>query len=113
MQQQQQRAAKARLTHALGSTRVASARQYLIASDPISAITAAARKSHSAIVVMGAVSRSGLKSLFIGNTAENILDELSCEILVVKPAKFRNRVPVAGRGARVILTSQPGPMGFM
>jgi universal stress protein E len=113
MQQQQQRVAKARLTHALGSTRVASARQYLIASDPISAITAAARKSRSAIVVMGAVSRSGLKTLFIGNTAESILDELSCDILVVKPAKFRNRVPVARRGARVILTSQPGPMGFM
>jgi universal stress protein E len=113
MQQQQLRAAKARLTRVLRPTRISRARQYLIASDPINAITAAARKSHSAIVVMGAVSRSGLKRLFIGNTAESILDELSCDILVVKPPNFRNRVPVAARGARVILTSQPGLMGFM
>jgi universal stress protein E len=113
MERQQLRMAKARLTHALRSTRIASARQYLIASDPIGAITQAARKGRSAIVVMGAVSRSGLKKLFIGNTAESILDELSCDILVVKPLKFRNRIPVTVRGARVILTSQLGPMGFM
>jgi universal stress protein E len=113
LEKQQLRAAKARLTHALRSTRVSPARQYLFASDPIGAITEAARKSHSAIVVMGAVSRSGLKNLFIGNTAESILDELSCDILVVKPLKFRNRVPVVARGAKIILTSQPGPMGFM
>jgi len=110
LEQQQLRAAKAKLTRALRSTRIFTARRYLIASDPIGAITEAARKSHSAIVVMGAVSRSGLKKLFIGNTAESILDELSCDILVVKPLNFRNRVPVAARGARVILTSQAGSM---
>jgi Universal stress protein family len=47
-------------------------------------------------VVMGAVSRSGLKGLFIGNTAERILDELSCDILLVKPLKSRNRVSASG-----------------
>jgi len=113
MERQQLRAAKARLTHTLRSTRVSQARQYLVASDPIGAITQAARKSGSAIVVMGAVSRSGLKRLFIGNTAESILDELSCDILVVKPTKFRNRVTVSARGARVILTPQFGPMGLI
>jgi universal stress protein E len=113
MQQQQLRSAKARLAHTLRSMRFSRARQYLIAGDPISAITSAARKSHSAIVVMGAVSRSGLKKLFIGNTAESILDELGCDILVVKPPDFRNRVPLAARGAKVILTSQSGLMGFM
>lgn len=113
MERQQLRAAKARLTHTLRSTRVPSARQYLIASDPVGAITQAARMSRSAIVVMGAVSRSGLKKLFIGNTAESILDELSCDILVVKPIKFRNRVSIQARGARVILTPQFGPAGFI
>jgi universal stress protein E len=100
------------MKHALRSTRVSGARQYLIASDPVNAITEAARKSHSDIVVMGAVSRSGLKNMFIGNTAEALLDELGCDILVVKPLKFRNRVPAAARGAKVMLTMQPGIMGF-
>jgi universal stress protein E len=37
---------------------------------------------------MGAVSRSGLKRLFLGNTAEEVLDKLSCDVLIVKPPGF-------------------------
>jgi len=37
------------------------------------------------IVVMGAVSRSGLKGVFIGSTAERVLDHLPCDVLIVKP----------------------------
>lgn len=40
------------------------------------------------VVVMGAVSRSGLKRLFLGNTAEEVLDKIACDVLVVKPAGF-------------------------
>jgi hypothetical protein len=47
---------------------------------------------------MGAISRSGYKRLLIGNTPERILDELSCDVMVVKPAKFRSRVPRLSRG---------------
>ncbi len=36
-------------------------------------------------VVMGAVSRGGLKRLFIGSTAERALDHLPCDLLIVKP----------------------------
>jgi universal stress protein E len=39
-------------------------------------------------VVMGAVSRSGLKGLFLGNTAEDVLDRLHCDLAIVKPAEF-------------------------
>jgi universal stress protein E len=39
-------------------------------------------------VVMGAISRSGLKGLFIGNTAEDVLDRLHCDLIIVKPAGF-------------------------
>jgi universal stress protein E len=38
------------------------------------------------IVVMGAVSRRGLARVFIGNTAEDVLDRLACDLLIVKPA---------------------------
>lgn len=112
LEQEAQRAANASLTHTLRASRIARSRQYLIANDPVSAIAEAARKSHSAIVVMGAVSRSGFKRLLIGNTAERILDELSCDILVVKPPKFRNRIPGAARGARVVMTSSAGSLGY-
>ena len=93
---------------ALRSTRVARSRRYLVAADPISGILEASRKSRSDIVVMGAISRSGFKRLLIGNTAEKILDELKRDILVVKPAKFPDRVPHAVRGAQVLMSNWYG-----
>jgi universal stress protein E len=39
-------------------------------------------------VVMGAISRSGLKGLFLGNTAEDVLDRLQCDLVIVKPSGF-------------------------
>jgi universal stress protein E len=101
MQRDAERAAHVRFSRSLRTARIVRSRQYLIARDPIGAITEASRKSNSAIVVMGAISRSGLKRLLIGNTAERILDDLTCDILVVKPAEFRNRIPRAARGARL------------
>ena len=40
-------------------------------------------------VIMGAVSRSGLKGLFLGNTAEDVLDRLHCDLVIVKPEGFK------------------------
>jgi len=39
----------------------------------------------ASLVIMGAVSRSRLDRLLIGNTAERLLDRLSCDVLVIKP----------------------------
>ena len=49
-------------------------------------------------VVMGMMSRRGLKRLFIGNSAERLLDDLHCDVLVVKPPRFPVRVPRTRRG---------------
>jgi universal stress protein E len=38
------------------------------------------------VLVMGAISRSALERLFIGSTAEAVLDKLRCDVLIVKPA---------------------------
>ena len=38
----------------------------------------------AAVVVMGAISRSGIDRVFVGSTAERLLDELVCDVLVVK-----------------------------
>ena len=45
-------------------------------------------------VVMGALSRSGLKGLFIGNTAEDVLDRLHCDLVIVKPEGFQAVLPL-------------------
>lgn len=44
-------------------------------------------------VVMGAISRSGLKGLFLGNTAEDVLDRLHCDLIIVKPEGFKAVLP--------------------
>ena len=40
------------------------------------------------LVVMGTVGRSGIAGLIMGNTAESVLSQLNCSVLVVKPAGF-------------------------
>jgi universal stress protein E len=48
-----------------------------------------AAQEHAAdIVVMGAVARRGLKRLFIGSTAERVLDRLPCDLVIIKPLEF-------------------------
>jgi universal stress protein E len=107
-----QRAAQSRLDRILKAARVARSRRYLMAQQPIDAIAQAARKSRSAIVVMGAMSRSGIQRLLIGNTAERILDDLSCDILVIKPAKFAGKVPSAKRGTRLRVSLPVESLGY-
>lgn len=46
----------------------------------------------ASLVVMGAVSKGALELLLIGNTAEKVLDDLSCDILVVKSEPLEARV---------------------
>jgi universal stress protein E len=78
------------------------ARRHVIDRDPVTGISAIARKVGADVVVMGAVSRSGLKRLFIGNTAERVLNTLPCDVLVVKPAHFEKRVAAKSRGMRLV-----------
>jgi universal stress protein E len=80
--------AKATFDKALAKQSIPVSRRHLVRGDPVAAIPAITRKTRSAIVVIGAVSRSALKRAFIGNTAESVMDELRCDLLIVKPAKF-------------------------
>jgi universal stress protein E len=101
-------AAQKALDRELRSSRIQKSRRHLIGRHPADAIPQTAREIHSSIVVMGAISRSGLRRLVIGNTAERVLDLISCDILVVKPAQFANRVPRARRGVRVVAIAAAG-----
>lgn len=42
---------------------------------------------HADLVVMGAVSRNALQRLFLGSTAETVLDHVPCDLLIVKSQK--------------------------
>jgi universal stress protein E len=44
-------------------------------------------------VVMGAISRSGFSGFFVGNTAEQVLDRLHCDLVIVKPDGFKPALP--------------------
>jgi universal stress protein E len=68
-------------------------RTHLRAGSPSVEIPAVAEEVGAGVVVMGAVSRSGLRRLFIGSTAERVIDHLSCDVLVIKPEGFKTPVP--------------------
>lgn len=74
---------------ALGRHGIPRRRAHLLCGEPADELPAAARSLRAGLVVMGAMSRSGLKRIFIGNTAEHVLDSLQCDVLIVKPANRR------------------------
>jgi universal stress protein E len=45
------------------------------------------------IVALGAISRSGLKRIFLGSTAEDVLEKLPCDALIVKTPNFAELLP--------------------
>jgi universal stress protein E len=85
----------------LSSSRIPASRRHLVDRLPQNAIEEISRQIGTSILVMGAISRSGVKGAFFGNTAERILDYIDCDVLVVKPRNFVNRVSRTMRGARL------------
>jgi universal stress protein E len=94
--------ARTAFERSLKASKLPRAKRHLVEGVPVEALPRTARKLGSDIVVMGAISRSGLKRALIGNTAERVLHELTCDVLVVKPATFKARVARAGRGVRYV-----------
>ncbi|MBV8306891.1 MAG: universal stress protein [Gammaproteobacteria bacterium] len=86
----------AQVTHAIGELAakagITPARCHIRMGEVAEELGTFARRSGAAVVVMGAVSRSAIARLFIGNAAERTLDHLRCDVLVVKPRGFRSNV---------------------
>jgi universal stress protein E len=97
------REAKAGLDALTGPRGLSPRRRHLEDGSPTDVIPAAARRLRAQLVVMGAISRRGLKRLVIGNTAERVFDALKCDVLVVKPAQFDAKVGNKARGLRVYM----------
>lgn len=67
---------------------IAPERLHVEPGGPVQVLPEAARKLHADIVAMGALSRRGLRRIFIGSTAEDVLERLPCDALIVKPPDF-------------------------
>ena len=65
---------------------------HLVAGLTHEELPAIASKLEAAVVVMGAVARSSWKRLFIGATAERTLEDLPCDLLIIKPDWFQTPV---------------------
>jgi universal stress protein E len=78
---------------ALRKTSIPPRRRHLQMGDVATALPASARRLHRTLVVMGAVSRSGLERRFIGTTAQHVLDALKCDVLIVKPRGLQSVGP--------------------
>lgn len=45
------------------------------------------------VLVMGAISRRGVQKVFVGSTAERVLERLPCDVLIVKSPDFAANLP--------------------
>jgi len=63
-------------------------RPHLVRGNPETVISQQSHEIEADLVVMGTVARTGLSGVFIGNTAENIINSLECPVLAVKPEGF-------------------------
>jgi universal stress protein E len=99
-----------RLDKAMRSARLGklpAAQRHLIPLHPVDAIPRLARRLGCDIVVMGAIARTGLKRIVIGSTAERLLDDLPCDLMIVKPPGFATHVPARVRGPELYFTAPP------
>lgn len=55
-------------------------------------LTALSRRRRTDVLTMGAVSRTFLTRPVIGNTAEKVIDQVGCDVFVIKPARFKTPV---------------------
>lgn len=74
--------------HLADQNDVAAPSRHLLSGYPEEAIPEFVEKHGINLLIMGAVSRSRLDSALIGHTAERLLDDCPCDILIIKPEGF-------------------------
>ncbi|MFN9717080.1 MAG: universal stress protein [Planctomycetota bacterium] len=66
----------------------------IMSGRPESSIVSLVNEKSIDLVVTGTMSRSGIRNMIIGNTAERLIRRLQCSLLVVKPDDFQCPVDV-------------------
>jgi len=67
---------------------------HLLRGKPSLLIPSAALRNIIDLIVMGTLARSGVAGMFIGNTAEEVLNSVSTSVLTVKPDDFQTPVTI-------------------
>ena len=72
-------------------------KKHLLKGEPDTKIPEIAAKISADVVVMGTVARTGISGVFIGNTAEQVLQRIGRSVLAIKPANFTSPVMLDDR----------------
>jgi universal stress protein E len=75
---------------------------HLIHGDPKEVIPERAKMLQAELVVMGTVGRTGIPGLLIGNTADEVLRQIECSVLAVKPDGFVTPVTLPSPTTRIV-----------
>ncbi len=65
---------------------------HISCTPPAQAIITTSKNCGAELVVMGTISRGGIRGVLVGNTAERVLGSLDCSLLTVKPDDFESPV---------------------
>ncbi|MGI9330232.1 MAG: universal stress protein [Gammaproteobacteria bacterium] len=82
------------------------AQAHVLPGAPAEILPALAREINAGLVVMGAIARGPWERVAIGSTAERVLDQLPCDVLIVKPAGFVSPVTYKAQSADFLELSQ-------
>lgn len=74
----------------LAERSIPEAHLHLIAGRPEQELPRLAAELGADVLLTGGISRSRVEQVFIGGTAERLLDRVDCDLLVVKPPGFRS-----------------------
>ena len=86
-QKRHERAVRDRVLRVTRAAGLAADRVHVDRDEPARGLPAHARRLQAGVVVLGAVSRGLVARWLMGATAEQVLDALSCDVLVVPPPK--------------------------
>ena len=67
---------------------------HLIKGEPDSVIPRFVNNHGIDLLVMGTLARTGVAGIFMGNTAEKILNSVHCSVLAIKPEGFRPPIQI-------------------
>ena len=67
-------------------------KEHMEKGRPHTGIARFVQKQAIDLLVMGSVARSGIPGLVVGNTAEKILDNVDCSVLVMKPRGWKTPI---------------------
>ena len=73
-------------------SRISPDHRHLVKGRISSGLAHVARKMHARILVMGALSRSSEMRDSIGNIAEQVLEQVASDVLLIKPSEFKTKV---------------------